>query len=81
MELEFVTELPKKMRRYGYTKQMIDDFLGSGHRYARVDVDDGRDSKSLYQTFIACVRRNDDLRSRVAIHHFGGHVYLERIDD
>jgi hypothetical protein len=80
MELEFVTELPKRTRRYGYTRLMIDDFLGSGNRYARVDTNDGRKGESLYRAFVACVRRNDDLRNRVTVHNLEGHVYLERID-
>ena len=81
MQLEFVTELPKRTRRYGQTKTTIEDFLGSGNRYAKVDADDGRKSDSLYHTFLACVRRNDDLRNRVSVHYVGGHAYLERIDD
>lgn len=81
MELEFVTELPKRARRYGYTRLMVEDFLGSGNKYARIDTDDGRTSDSLYHTFIACIRRNDDLRNRVTVHNIDGHVYLERIDD
>jgi hypothetical protein len=80
MELEFVTELPKNARRYGYTRSMVEDFLGSGNKYARIDAGDGRKSDSLYHTFLACVRRNGDLRNRVAVHHLENHVYLERID-
>ena len=81
VELEFVTELPKGARRFGQTRLVIEDFLGSCNKYARVNVDDGRDSKTLYQTLLACVRRNDDLRNRVSVHYVGGHAYLERIDD
>ena len=85
MAIEFVDKLPGRAGvgrrgRVPYAAVEIDEFLAAeGQKYAKVTIE-GKEPKSMAQSFRLYLKKHPDVAQKVAVHFVGGELYLERLD-
>lgn len=85
MAIEYVDAIPGRTRSVGrgrvpYPAREIESFLNDGdQKYGKVTIE-GKEPKSMAQSFRHYLKRNPEVAEKVAVHLVGGELYLERLD-